>query len=450
MAVNSENSYVSSTLDSTTSPDTNTLLQTSLSVFDVVKDGRSPNRILIAFVFWVNHRDIPDKYAVSTPSRVYYDSNDEGEVDLTLIDSFYPFNNDKSENMRVFVYAKVNPPRGISKKGYVQFPTDCIKKYVHWVQFNGTHDTLDHITSLTRDIVNTQTAYGTATTRTLTGLLSGSGVFQMWINWRYKVPYTSATFTNLIGFDKATSGNSAPTRNAGSTLDSALGIATGEVYATGTSASTSMELSVSATSPSDTFIYSIKIMPYGWVQPDWWYQIGEYIEPPCGYVGQVAGSSPDLSHLEGQTVAIYANGTVMDEQVVTDGAVTFPSGLSLIHIGLPFYSDFETLNVEVPDKEGTVQSKRCKINNVMFRLQDSRGGFIGPDEDNLWEAFTADAIRKSSGQNINDDELFTGDIRQPLGAQFGDEGHIFFRQVDPLPISIGAVIPEVEYGGRSR
>lgn len=202
--------------------------------------------------------------------------------------------------------------------------------------------------------------------------------------------------------------------------------------------------------PEQYLMSGIMVMPLGWTKPDWYDLIGEYIEPPCGYVGQVAGSSPDLSHLEGQTVAIYANGTVMDEQVVTDGAVTFPSGLSLIHIGLPFYSDFETLNVEVPDKEGTVQSKRCKINNVMFRLQDSRGGFIGPDEDNLWEAFTADAIRKSSGQNINDDELFTGDIRQPLGAQFGDEGHIFFRQVDPLPISIGAVIPEVEYGGRSR
>lgn len=202
--------------------------------------------------------------------------------------------------------------------------------------------------------------------------------------------------------------------------------------------------------PEQYLMSGIMVMPFGWIKPDWYDLIGEYIEPPCGYVGQVASSSPNLNHLEGQTVAIYANGTVMDEQVVTDGAVTFPSGLSLIHIGLPFYSDFETLNVEVPDKEGTVQARRCKINNVMFRLQDSRGGFIGPDEDNLWEAFTADAIRKSSGQNINDDELFTGDIRQPLGAQFGDEGHIFYRQVDPLPISIGAVIPEVEYGGRSR
>ncbi|MFA5217181.1 hypothetical protein, partial [Sulfuricurvum sp.] len=176
----------------------------------------------------------------------------------------------------------------------------------------------------------------------------------------------------------------------------------------------------------------------------------DYVEIPCGYAGQVVSSQPDLSHLEGQMVSIYANGAVLPQQIVDDGTVNVSSTYSLVHIGLPFYSDLETLSVEVQQEEGTVQSKRKKISNVTFSFKDSRGGFIGPDENDLWEAFTAEAVRQGSGVNIADDDLFTGDIRQPLGGQYGEDGHVFFRQSDPLPVTIGAIIPEVEIGGRTR
>lgn len=198
-------------------------------------------------------------------------------------------------------------------------------------------------------------------------------------------------------------------------------------------------------------IFSIYIANNDWegpFVPPW--TPGDTINVACGYVGQVVSSSPDLTHLEGQTVAILANGNVMSEQVVTGGEISISSTFSLVHIGLPFYSDLETLNIEVPTNEGTIQSKRQKINNVTFRLKDSRGGYIGPDDSDLWNAFTPQAIRESSGQNISDLEIFTGDIRQPLGGQYGDSGHVFYRQVDPLPITIGAVIPEVDIAKQSR
>lgn len=184
--------------------------------------------------------------------------------------------------------------------------------------------------------------------------------------------------------------------------------------------------------------------------PPWVTRAGEYIEPPCGYFGQVISGTVDISHLEGQVVSIYANGDVLDQQVVHGGTVNISSEYSLVHVGLPYYSDLETLNIEVPMKEGTMQSKREKINNVTFSFKDSRGGYIGPDEDHLWEAFTIDAVRQSTGRNYGDTDLVTDDVRQPLGGQYGPEGSVFFRQVDPLPVTIGAIIPEVSVGGISR
>lgn len=181
------------------------------------------------------------------------------------------------------------------------------------------------------------------------------------------------------------------------------------------------------------------------------YPTFEPVELPvsCGYAGQATSSISNLSHLEGQLVSILANGEVLDQQEVYKGKVDLGSSYSVAHVGLPFYSDLETLNVEVPMKEGTIQSRKVKIGNVTFRLHNSRGGYIGPDEDDLYEAFTQQAFRESSGQNIGDEELFTGDIRMPLGGQYSQGGRVFYRQSDPLPVTIGAIIPEVDVGGSS-
>ena len=206
-----------------------------------------------------------------------------------------------------------------------------------------------------------------------------------------------------------------------------------------------------STQSSPTEIFGFHIHEAGWspFAPPWVGREG-YYEIPCGYAGQVISSQPDVSHLEGQTVAILANGNVLEEQVVTDGTVNVSSTYSLVHIGLPYYADLETLNIEVPENEGTVQSKRLKIGNATFRIENTRGGYIGPDEDDLWEAFTYDKINQYSGDNIGELDMYTGDLRVPLGSQYSDEGNVFYRQVDPLPVTIGAIIPEVNIGGASR
>lgn len=203
--------------------------------------------------------------------------------------------------------------------------------------------------------------------------------------------------------------------------------------------------------PEQYVMSGIMVMPLGWTKPDWFDLIGDYVEPPCGYVGQVVSSSPSLTHLEGQTVSILANGEVLDQQEVVDGAVTFPSGLSTLHIGLPFIADLETLNIKVPLRDlSEAQNIRAKVANVTFHLLNSRGGWIGPDTDNLWEAFTQDAFRQYSGQNLDETEMFSGKIRQPLGAGYDQGGRVCVRQYDPLPITVGAIMPEVDLGGVAR
>ena len=43
--------------------------------------------------------------------------------------------------------------------------------------------------------------------------------------------------------------------------------------------------------------------------------------------------------------------------------------------------------------------------------------------------------------------LFTGDKEFAIAPGWNTEGRIFIRQIDPLPITVLAVIPEVDVGG---
>ena len=148
-------------------------------------------------------------------------------------------------------------------------------------------------------------------------------------------------------------------------------------------------------------------------------------------------------------VAILADGEVLDQQTVNNGTITLDKDYAKVSVGLPYYSDLETLNIEVGMKDGTLQGKKIKIGNVTFRLEDTRGGWIGPNEDDLHEAFPDAITQKLLAKGITTDEMFTGDIRIPLGAGYEDGGRIFYRQVDPLPVTINAVVPEVAPGGPS-
>lgn len=161
-----------------------------------------------------------------------------------------------------------------------------------------------------------------------------------------------------------------------------------------------------------------------------------------GYIRPAYTEFSGLDHLNGYTVAILGDGDVYPEDDVAGGTITLSNACSRVHIGLPYTADLETLNIEIPLRDGTMQGKKVKISNVLFRLVNSRGGWIGPDEDTLHEAFTP--TRLSLGDVA---ELYTGDVREPLGASYSDGGRIFFRQVDPLPVTITSLVPEVTPGG---
>lgn len=154
-----------------------------------------------------------------------------------------------------------------------------------------------------------------------------------------------------------------------------------------------------------------------------------------------------LSHLEGKTVSIFADGNVVSNgqdtpaYVVTSGSITLPRPYTVIHVGLPITADFETLDLENAEGE-SITPKKKKVTKVTLRLDASRGGFWGPDADHLSE------LKQRSTEAWDEPiALQSGPVTKNIEATWNSNGRIFVRQLDPLPLSILSAHPTVEIGG---
>lgn len=146
-----------------------------------------------------------------------------------------------------------------------------------------------------------------------------------------------------------------------------------------------------------------------------------------------------LDHLEGKTVSILADGNVDPQDVVASGTVSMQAPTSVAHIGLPIEADIETLDLDLTSMGIPNKTKKNGISEVTFYVEESRGIFAGPDADNLEEY----AQREDEDYNEPTD-LLTGRIEIAIQPFWTDSARVFARQSDPLPISILAIIPEVE------
>jgi hypothetical protein len=149
-----------------------------------------------------------------------------------------------------------------------------------------------------------------------------------------------------------------------------------------------------------------------------------------------------LDHLEGKTVAILADGFEHAQQVVTDGAVTLDQPYAVVHVGLPYTSDLETLDAD--DSVGpTIADRKKLVAQLTVLVEESRGFLAGIDEDNLSEV----PWREDEGYEDPPDAL-TGPIETNLDAAWNQNGRIFIRQASPLPLTVLAVIPSGVVGKR--
>ena len=159
--------------------------------------------------------------------------------------------------------------------------------------------------------------------------------------------------------------------------------------------------------------------------------------------GMAVSTLAGLSHLEGKTVSVLGDGNVLPPVVVTGGSITVSQDCQVMHVGLPYQSDMQTLEININGQE-TLLDKNKTVNSVTLEVNESRGILAGQDADHLWEFKQRDFEPLESPI-----DLLTGKARIQISQDWTATGSVYVRQEDPLPLTILAIIPELTIGGKA-
>lgn len=147
-----------------------------------------------------------------------------------------------------------------------------------------------------------------------------------------------------------------------------------------------------------------------------------------------------LAYLNGYSVSIYADGSVVSPQMVFGGSISLPTPGGVVHIGLGYTSDLETLSVNVAGQP-SVRARTKVLPRMSLIVDTSQGFMVGTDEDNLLPA----QLREWEPYNLPTGPY--SDIEHVYPSTvLSDDGHVFVRNSDPSPLTILAVLPRVEVG----
>ena len=147
-----------------------------------------------------------------------------------------------------------------------------------------------------------------------------------------------------------------------------------------------------------------------------------------------------LAHLNGRSVGVLSDAFVQADKTVTAGSITLDEPGVLVHVGLRYVSDLETLEINVPGGQTTrMQNKMIKRLGVI--VQDTRSVRAGPDFENLdeWEPRIAEPT-------IAPPDLQNGCLQVWIPGSWVEKGRVCIRQADPLPMSVLGIIPDVSLG----
>lgn len=151
-----------------------------------------------------------------------------------------------------------------------------------------------------------------------------------------------------------------------------------------------------------------------------------------------------LDHLEGKTVSIFGDGAVVPQKVVSSGAITLDQPVAYAAIGLPYFSDMQTLPMSI-EAQSFGQGSLKSVNKAYIRVYRSGGIFAGPAFDRLQE------VKQRSNEPYGTPPLLkTEEIPLAFGASWTRDGVVCLRQSDPLPLTVLSITAELDIESMGR
>lgn len=161
----------------------------------------------------------------------------------------------------------------------------------------------------------------------------------------------------------------------------------------------------------------------------------------CGitYNSTATTTITGLDHLEGETVAVLADGAVRDNATVSSGSITLSRSASVVHVGLAYTGTLQTMRPEIGLRDGTFQGEIKRIDDATIRVYESGTFKFGRDEDHLDSAL----FKNSDVAMGTPPALFTGDKNISYEGAYDTDARLMIVQDKPLPLTVVAIIQDV-------
>jgi hypothetical protein len=156
-----------------------------------------------------------------------------------------------------------------------------------------------------------------------------------------------------------------------------------------------------------------------------------------GTVGVNTLNVTNLGHLVGETVSVLADGAPTEDKVVdASGGITLDTPASVVHAGLKYETDLQTLPpLQVDEGGAALPGLKQRPVSVILQMHKTLGFKIGAGEDDLMPyASTDDQVPE--GRPAAMIEGFIEEIIDIVGNEYTREPGIFIRQDQPLPLTL--------------
>lgn len=157
-----------------------------------------------------------------------------------------------------------------------------------------------------------------------------------------------------------------------------------------------------------------------------------------GSVEQVENNFTTLGHLEGETVAVIADGSYYGTEVVDNNTITLDDYYNKVHAGLNYTAKLLPQRLEIPGARTEGRTKR--VTAVTVRFYDTLACKIG----NSWTNWDNVVFSESTDPNDTATPLFNGDRKIDFGGDYDTAGNIYIQNDLPVPCTVLCVIPELE------
>lgn len=145
-------------------------------------------------------------------------------------------------------------------------------------------------------------------------------------------------------------------------------------------------------------------------------------------LGSMTNVVTGLSHLEGETVKVLADGVVENDKTVSSGQITldatYNSG-TVIVVGLPYTSTLKTLDIEAGGDFGSSQGNRQRIDRVALRMFKAQKG-----------QYRNQNASSSFDLEYDDDLVFTGIKRVDFEITPDMDNQVVIEHDDPVPFTL--------------